>query len=154
MSSMGVPLINLCSSLIALNFSYIASFVLANHSGTGGSGCGFLAALFHYLFLVGSFAFVVMVTFVLTKWKKWSKTAMIIFYAITFVANWGKINNFIMRTLHRRHNNYGTLIILFLPNIVHNYRAASCRCECICCFRCLKLHQRTNDIVSLDLQYC
>ena len=99
MSSTGVPLINLCSSLIALNFSYIASLVSANRSGTGGSGCGFLAALFHYLLLVGSFAFVVMVTFVLTKWKtEWSRKT-IIFYIITFVPNWGKNNNFIMRIL-------------------------------------------------------
>jgi hypothetical protein len=87
---MGIPLLNLCSSLIALNFSYITSLVSANRSGTGGGGCGFLAALFHYLLLVASFAFVVMVTFILTKWKKWSRKAAIIFYVITFVANWGK----------------------------------------------------------------
>lgn len=89
-SKRGVPLINLCSSLVALNFSYIISFVLANHSGTGESGCSFLAALFHYLLLVGSFAFAIMVTFVLTERKKWSSKAKIIFYVITFVANWGK----------------------------------------------------------------
>ena len=56
----------------------------------GGSGCGFLAALFHYLLLVGSFAFAVMVTFVLTKREKWSRKVKIIFYVITVVANWGK----------------------------------------------------------------
>ena len=89
---MGVPLINLCSSLIVLNVSYIISYVLANRSGTGASGCGFLAALFHYLLLVGSFAFAVMMTFVLTKREKWNRKAKIIFYVITFTANWGKMN--------------------------------------------------------------
>ena len=89
-SSTGVPLINLCSSLVALNFSYIISLVLANRSETGESGCGFLAALFHYLLLVGSFAFAVMVTFVLTKRDNWRRKVKIVFYVVAFVANWGK----------------------------------------------------------------
>ena len=53
------------------------------------SGCGFLAALFHYLLLVGSFAFAMMVTFVLTKRTPWSRKKKIIFYISVFVANWG-----------------------------------------------------------------
>ena len=86
---MGIPLINLCSALMALNFSYIASLVSAFHPGTAAEGCGFLAALFHYLFLVASFAFTLMVTFVLTDRAMWSRTKKAVFYVTTFVANWG-----------------------------------------------------------------
>ena len=88
-SKIGLPLANLCSALVALNFSYVASFVSAFRTWTAVGGCGVLAALFHYLFLVTSFAFAVMVTFVLTDRSGWSVKKKSIFYAAVFLANWG-----------------------------------------------------------------
>lgn len=85
-SNIGIPLVNLCSALVALNFSYITSLVSAFNPGTRVEGCGFLAALFHYVFLVASFAFTLLVTFILTDREK-KKT---FFYIATFMVNWGK----------------------------------------------------------------
>lgn len=89
-SKIGIPLVNLCSALVALNFSYIASLVSAFSPGTRTEGCGFLAALFHYVFLATSFAFALLVTFVLTDRDVWTRKKRIVFYVTTFMANWGK----------------------------------------------------------------
>ena len=89
-SNMGIPLVNLCSALVVLNFSYIASLVSAFSSGTRNEACGFLAALFHYIFLVTSFAFPLLVTFILTDRKLWTKKKKALFYITTFMTNWGK----------------------------------------------------------------
>lgn len=88
-SKIGVPLLNLCFALVALNISYTISLVFTFHRGTEPGGCGFLAALFHYFFLAGSFAFAVMVAFVLTNRTQWKGTKKIVFYLILFLANWG-----------------------------------------------------------------
>ena len=87
---MGIPLVNLCSALVVLNFSYIASLVSAFSPGTRDEACGFLAALFHYVFLVASFAFALLVTFILTDRDVWTMKKKTLFYIATFMANWGK----------------------------------------------------------------
>ena len=89
-SPIGHPLINLCSALLLLNFSYIASLVSAFNPRTNTGGCGFLAALFHYLFLTGSFAFAVLVTFVLTNRTQWSWKKNIIFNITSLLLCWGR----------------------------------------------------------------
>ena len=90
-SNIGIPLVNLCSALVALNISYIASLVSAFSPGTRAEGCGFLAALFHFIFLAASFAFALLVTFILTDRDVWTVKKKTLFYIVTFMANWGNL---------------------------------------------------------------
>ena len=137
MSKICIPFVNLCSALLALNFSYITSLVSAHNPGMTAGGCGFLAAVFHYLFLAGSFAFAVMVTFVLTDRTKWSKRKNIIFYFVVFLTNWGKTS------LGSWMSGRKAIIVLTL-----SHRVATAHSDLVCCTQGLKLQQWSLELVS------